>query len=183
MPDGNESDGLTPLCEGNPLARELARLVPAAPGFQRDALLFAAGAAARQAAVARWRIATVLAVALAVGAWGYVSLEPAAIAPPSRSNETVTSGRPSEPPAVATTPESTAPESAPLIVTFAEEADPGDRIRGLKLRKDILSAGLGVIPSTTRPEFVATGSLSDLEKALGLPAGTFAVPMREKPDQ
>jgi hypothetical protein len=185
MPESRESgDGLSPLCEGNPLARELARLMPARPGFERDALLFAAGAAARSAAVARWRWATAAAVFVAVGAWGYSLYEPGRV---DRSEPNARTGPGTEPlskptptPAPPESSESAGSSADVKVVQFVEEADPGARVRGLRLRNDILAAGLGLIPSAARPEATARSSWAALEQSLGLPAGTFAVPMTEK---
>jgi hypothetical protein len=188
MPEARDSgDGLSPLCEGNPLARELARLVPAPPGFERDALLFAAGSAARAATVARWRWATAAAVCIAAGAWGYSLLEPGQAARSSgRTSRTGTETDPAVIPKPVPVPVpapaagSTEAAASPLVVKFVEEADPGERVKGLRIRNDILTAGLGMIPSAARPEATAQTSWKELEQLLGLPAGSFAVPMWEK---
>jgi len=183
MPEARDSgDGLSPLCEGNPLARELARLVPAPPGFERDALLFAAGSAARSAAVARWRWATATAVLVAAGAWGYALYEPDRPTRGESVSRTASGPDATPKPTPAPSPGPPAAESAasPLVVKFVEEADPGERVKGLRIRNDILAAGLGMIPSAARPEATARTSWEELEQQLGLPAGSFAVPMREK---
>src|SRR5262245_12856836 len=170
MPDSRESgDSLSPLCEGNPLAGQLARLAPAPPGFERDALLFAAGSAARAGTVARWRWATAAAVCVAAGAWGYSLFEPAA---PTRSGSgEPTAGNaaviPKPAPASAPGPGSAEPVPSPHVVRFVDEDNVGDRVKGLRLRNDILMAGLGMIPSAARPEATARSSWAELERSLG----------------
>lgn len=177
-----ENDGLNPLCAGDPLAGELARLVPVPPGFDRAALLFAAGAAARSASVTRWRAATAASILVAAGAWGF-----ALLSPDDTPNETTTRDVTTPIPDTHRRPTAPSPgeplESAAgqLVVTFVDDTNPGDRVRGLRLRNDILAAGLGVIPSAARPGNVSPTTLAEVEKALGLPAGTFAVPMATPP--
>ncbi len=186
MPESREeSDGVTPLCAGDPLAGALARLAPAPPGFDRDSLLFAAGQAAQAGTSARDGGGPPPRPFSLPGAWGYTLLEPAV---PTRSSSP-TANAPAGPkltPAPAPLAEPDESAAAPLLVTFEKEYDPGDRIRGLRLRNDILIAGLGVIPSAVsavRPQDPTDTSWAEVEKKLGLQPGSFAIPMAPMPER
>jgi hypothetical protein len=126
-----------------------------------------------------------MALLVTVGAWGYAFFESANPGPGPRSSDglsTPVSGHAPAPVSPAGSAESAA--VPPLVVTFADDTDPGERVRGLRLRNDILTAGLGMIPSTARPEATGHATLAELERSLGLPAGTFAVPVYDqKPKQ
>jgi hypothetical protein len=155
-----------PLCDGDPLARALAKLRPAQTCLDAQRLLFLAGQAERARTVAFWRWVSVgqLAALVAVGgAYLLTSLNDSA--PMSRGEAgSYTAPRPRLP---ASTPDGGAEEIPPPRPVASEpyygipqgfaraepdDLSPEDRVRWLALRNDVLTAGLGLLPTPGRPE-------------------------------
>jgi hypothetical protein len=134
----------------DPLAAALADLQPAPPALDRDRLMFAAGAAGQRPVIRLWMLTAgfLAAMGFAAGMYVrpptvvYVDRTPPSAGPPVRS--AVPEGpRPAEPPA----PDERE-RSAPAPGTGGFSTLPGDpdAARWLRVRNDVLAAGLGVLP-------------------------------------
>jgi hypothetical protein len=185
-PREDENPDLSPLCGGDPLARQLAALQPLPPGLNRDQLLYAAGAAARDRDVVFWKrfclgqaaaLCTAVGVGLAANGWtdsdppagpvhNYAALPP--IPPPA-----VTPGR-EEAPLPIPHSEFRIPNSQGFAAAEADALPPGELAKLLRLRADIFAAGLGVLPTPDAPPPRADATA--LEKSLHLPPGVLASP-------
>lgn len=174
MPDPHDPDpDVTPLNSGDPLARQLATLAPAVPRLDRDAILFAAGTAARGRAVTGWRVAALVQTGLLAAAAVYISLPgepvPQPVSPPPAPVVVAP-----KPPA----PEPAGPSGPPQTFVIAPEGDDGDAYRGLRRRADVIAAGVSALPTPTAPPPVADPA--ELERGLHLPPGVLAVPTPPK---
>ncbi len=186
-PREDENPDLSPLCGGDPLARRLAALQPLPPGLNRDQLLYAAGAAARDRDVAFWKrfclgqaaaLCTVVGVGVAATGWAdpapaagpvnnYVALPPTPAPPPTPE--------PAPPPRSAAEPPSLPAGPRPLFAAADPDAlTPGELAKLLRLRADIFAAGLGVLPTPDAPPPRADATA--LEKSRHLPPGVLASP-------
>ncbi len=176
-----------PLCGADPLARSLAKLRPAPAGVDANRLLFEAGRVARDRDVAFWRRASLAQFVLMVafGCAATVFLVRQANTPPQV--EYVRVEVPSEPPApppdrpeVAPLPR-TAPDLPPgyppagLIAADRTATDPDALAEYLRIRREVLTAGLGLLPDA-RPQPTAPVSTDELERSLGLPPKALGVP-------
>jgi hypothetical protein len=183
----DENPELNALCGGDPLARKLAVLQPLPAGLDRDRLLYAAGTAARDRAVAFWKRlclgqGAALAVILGIGLMreghdGLRNENPAGgmrqewvdrSQPPPDSGKGSPAGNP---PSAIRDPLSTGP--APGFA-HADEVERGETAKWLQLRADIFAAGLGVMPTPHAPPPRADAVA--LEKSLQLPPGVLASP-------
>lgn len=165
-----------PICDGDPLARQLAGLTPAPAAFTRDQLMFAAGAASRDPDVRFWkRLAAFQPVGLAAVVFGLFLL------PEGAGRGGVANGPPSAEPTQRYMAEHTPPAAPPRepLLPVSEAADPAARAKLLQLRADVFAAGLNVLPSPAGPPPAAEPD--KLEKDLHLPRGLFAVPGRPMP--
>jgi hypothetical protein len=178
----NENPELNSLCGGDPLARKLAVLQPLPAGLDRDRLLYAAGAAARDRAVAFWKrlcvgqgaaLAVVLGVGVALNGFGP---ESPAGGPVARSNGSGPQPVPDSPREQGPIPGPVSPVDTGPFPGFAQadEIERGETAKWLQLRADIFAAGLGVLPTphALPPRADATA----LEKSLQLPPGVLASP-------
>ncbi len=188
-----------PLCDADPLARALAKLRPAPAGLDPQKLLFQAGQAARDRTVAFWRRAFLAQVAVLalIGCLGtvqfirmaeiedrltnpqvvervvYVDRQPSQVPGPGEQVP-----EPAPPPRPA---EESLPPGYQSTGPFARQGpDPDDLARYLRTRREVLTAGLGVLPDA-RPRPAAPVNPADLEKSLDLPPGVLAVPQWQPP--
>jgi hypothetical protein len=174
----------SPLCGGDPLARQLAALAPAPAALPRDKFLFAAGAASRDRDVRFWRrlaLGQTAAAGLLVGV-GVASPE---YLPAGRPAETarLPDARPTPAareaaPLPRAVPE---PSSEPATVARSRpaDADAETRAKMLHLRAAVLAAGIDVLPTPAgRPTAVDP---RQLERSLQLQPGVLAAPVRPDP--
>jgi hypothetical protein len=160
-----ETGGLTPPAQPDPLAEALADLEPAPPELNRDRLMFAAGAESRRPVVRLWQATAGFMVAVGYAAGMYFPLSPkAAPTPPERVvyvDRLVPAPASAEPPAPAPapTPEPTAAPSAepdhqltsvPSALPYFYQPEEGGPAHWFRLRNDILTAGLGLLPDSGR---------------------------------
>ena len=178
MPDPDLTD---------PLVAALARLRPTPATAGQPAFLFRAGQASRDGVARRWKWVAATATALLVGSWAVgvllfaetdrrlavaearlaemATVQPVAAAPP-----VVPAPVPPTPPP--TTVEAVAP--AATAPHYDPDPTPEELADALRLRNDILSAGLGLIPSAKPP-----AAASETDPRRTLPGGVFATPRLE----
>jgi hypothetical protein len=179
-----------PLCDADPLARALAKLRPAPARVDARNLLFLAGQAARDRTVTFWRRAfmaqmVVLVVVGCLAVLHFVQLD--AIeqqAPPTvrerivyvdrRTGERISKPEEAPPPRPASSDYAPAPE---LAHQTPNAADLGEYLR---VRREVLTAGLGLLPDTIRAP-AAPASPAELERSLNLPPGVLTAPYRVPP--
>lgn len=139
----------SPLCDGDPLARDLAALLPAATAVTPAAVLFAAGEQAARDRARPWRMATGATGLLFVGSWVGMAMRPAVETPRAAVNPPEFVRQTDRSPIEKMPPPSERPKPAPQLL--ASDDLPADlldaRVRGVRLRHDILAGGLGLIPS------------------------------------
>lgn len=180
----DDPDG--PLCGGDPLARALARLAPAPADLATPAFLFAAGRAAEGRRVAFWQRLCLGQTAL--GCAGAALVAAWAASPADRPGERVpVSGVVAVSPAgveLAPSPREVFPPSTvPVEPTGFAVKPTGDeptleeRIRWLRLRNDVLAAGLTMLPEAVPPPRPPDG----FEDLPVLGRGVFATPPRPTP--
>jgi hypothetical protein len=186
MPDSRPP--LTPdVGPTDPLARALAALRPAHPGLDERVLLYRAGqaAAGRELSMWRWVVALQFGLLLLVGGGAAVlfarldaldRMTPAPVAQPAPGR--VPDPRPPGPEAAPP------PPPAPSPTPAAEFAGPGvvvDELADyLRQRREVMTAGLGVLPDTGPRPANRTG-VAEVEMSLGLPPGVLAAPYRPNP--
>lgn len=177
-----------PLCGADPLARALARLQPTPAGVDGQKLFFLAGQAARERTVTLWRRLflgqCVLLVALSGGATLHFSRLDARDRTPDgavRSTTIRPGPMPSpreQPPGLVEAADEPIPSSAPLpVLSTKAEAQPDDLADYLRLRREVLTAGLGLLPDT-KPQPAVPVSPAELERSLFLPPGVLTAPYR-----
>jgi hypothetical protein len=174
----------------------LAALRPADGGVGRPSFMFEAGRASRERAVRFWRWAavgmTVALVGTVVGlGWLLNDAQRQLAVAETRTRGQGTgdrgqeakvpevprrSGEPMEP-----RPEGSgsAEESHPLppvAVPVVERVDPREIAAALRLRRDILTAGLGLIPDGKPVAPVAPPSSGEWDRHWGLPSGVLTTP-------
>lgn len=165
----------------DPLARDLAQLAPKPTSVTSAAVLFAAGQQAAELKANRWRMVSVGLVVLFVGSWVGMALRPEQT---TRSNPVPEIVR-HTPPQNATHPveaEPVAPGSKPipqlLVVTTPDEEALDERIKGIRLRRDILAGGLGMIPDTPKGERPHGTSSMEMNPTV---LGWYYAPKRDEP--
>ena len=187
MPTPPPEPDANPLCGADPLARALARLQPAPAGVDGQKLLFLAGQAARDRTVALWRRLFLgqCVVLVAVGCAAvlhFARLD--AMDRDDRSTNKVEARPPSPAPAPQDlpppAPEGTSeePPAPPVPPVYTKsDAPPDDLADYLRTRREVLTAGLGLLPDT-KPQPAAPVSPSELERSLYLPPGVLTAPYR-----
>ena len=130
----------TPPPAPDPLAVALSKLDPAPHGFDRDALMFAAGRASKGRALTFWRAAAGACAVLAAGfAVAYFTRPPVVIERP-RAVYVDRAAPAVPPPAPETKPEQ--PPAAPSPGwNYDPPPEPGAAARWLNLRNEVLTAG------------------------------------------
>ena len=157
----------------DPLARDLAHLAPKPTSVTSAAVLFAAGQQAAELKANRWRMVSGGLLVLFVGSWIGMTLQPE---PTSRSNpkQDVVNHEPKR--KVDTSVEPETPEAItkpiPQLVHFIppDEETLDERIKGIRLKRDILAGGLGLIPEPAkgeRPRVPGAGSMEMNPTVLG----------------
>ncbi len=174
----------------DPLAQELARLAPAPTAVTPASVLFAAGVQSAELKANRWRMATGGMALLFVCSWVGMTLRPEMT---SRSNQS-TATTIDQSYAVSTpdtklfreTQERNTPLPKPIPPILAMDKLNDEtmelRIRGIRLRQDILAGGLGLIPDSQRydrPNVPYSGSMELNPTVLG---GHYAPKKADKPD-
>jgi hypothetical protein len=177
-----ENSDLNPLCTSDPLARQLAALQPLPAGLNRDQLLYAAGAAARDREVVFWKrlclgqivaVCALIGVGIAANGWDVAGLN---------QHKMVAV------PVPVPVPQPPAPEPVPIPSgpppQFAgadtDDLEPFERAKWLRLRADVFAAGLTVLPTPSAPP--PRMDATTLEQSLHLPPGVLAAPYtRPKP--
>jgi hypothetical protein len=193
MPDSRPP--LTPdVGPTDPLARALAALRPAHPGLDERVLLYRAGqaAAGRELSMWRWVVALQFGLLLLVGG-GAAGLLYQADAQRSAGPVLIPVPTPAPAPDGGAEPRhSPAPDAihgpppppAPSPTPAAEFAGPGvvvDELADyLRQRREVMTAGLGVLPDTGPRPANRTG-VAEVEMSLGLPPGVLAAPYRPNP--
>jgi hypothetical protein len=157
----------------DPLARDLAALAPKPTAVTSAAVLFAAGQQAAELKANRWRMVSSGLVVLFIASWVGWTLRPeqpmpsysiSGMANQSSSRTHETSPEPGANPTISK------PIPQVLIVTLPDEATLDERIRGIRLRHDILAGGLGLIPDAPkgeRPRLPSDGSMDMNPSVLG----------------
>jgi hypothetical protein len=139
----------------DPLARDLAQLAPKPTTVTSAAVLFAAGQQAAELKANRWRMVSGGLVVLFVGSWIGMTLQPEQT---SRSNpkQDIVHHEPkrkADTPVDPEMPEAyTKPIPQLLVVTLPDEETLEERIKGIRLKRDILAGGLGLIPEPPKGE-------------------------------
>lgn len=139
----------------DPLARDLAQLAPKPTSVTSAAVLFAAGQQAAELKANRWRMVSGGLAVLFVGSWVGMALQPEQTTRSSSVPEVVNHAPPrnATPPVE---PEPVAPGSKPIpqlvVVSTPDEETLDERIKGIRLRRDILAGGLGMIPDAPKGE-------------------------------
>ncbi len=180
----DDPDG--PLCGGDPLARALARLAPAPADLATPVFLFAAGRAAEGRRVAFWQRLCLGQTALGCAAAAVVAVW--AASPADRPGERgpvsgVVAGSPAEVELAPPPREVFPPSAVPVEPTGFAVKPTGDeptleeRIRWLRLRNDVLAAGLTMLPEAVPPPRPPDG----FEDFPVLGRGVFATPPRPPP--
>jgi hypothetical protein len=195
----DENPELNPLCGGDPLARQLAVLQPLPAGLDRDRLLYAAGAAARDRDVLFWRRlflgqCAVLCTAVGVGVVAFdrpssSPADPPMARAPEPSNSIAPPAKPDTAPQPRTNDEdlSIPTGPGPGFARVPDETESGSNAKWLSFRADLYASGLGILPTTHAPPPRSdVAALENLEKFLHMPAGVFASPYafpkrKEKP--
>jgi hypothetical protein len=150
----------------DPLARDLAALAPKPTAVTSAAVLYAAGQQAAELKANRWRMVSCGLVVLFVGSWIGMSLQPEQ---PTRTSsipevvyhepkQKVETPIAPEPPAA-----STKPIPQLLILSQPDEETLEDRIKGIRLKRDILAGGLGLIPEAPKGERPRVPGVSSME--------------------
>ena len=180
----DDPDG--PLCGGDPLARALARLAPAPVDLATPAFLFAAGRAAEGRRVAFWQRLCLGQTALGCAGAALVAVWAASPADRPVARAPVPAVSPASPAVVELAPvprEVFPPSAVPVEPTgFAikptgDEPTLEERVRWMRLRNDVLAAGLTMLPEASPP----ARPPAEIE---GLPypgRGVFATPPRPTP--
>jgi hypothetical protein len=170
-----------PLCGADPLARDLAKLRPAPAGVDVNRLLFEAGRVARDRDVTFWRRASLaqLVLLVAFGCAATVFLVKLDNTPP-QVVERVRFEAPAPPEPEEAPPPRTAPDAPRAYppggeVVVRPGSDPDALAEYLRIRREVLTAGLGLLPDA-KPRPAAPVSTDDLEKSLGLPPKALGVP-------
>jgi hypothetical protein len=179
MPD-RESEMNSPNDTG-PFADALKKLAPQPPHLSRDALLFLAGRAAASPRLPKWTwpsvaggcatLALVLAAFLAAPGDTEVTYKERVV----YVNNTPEAPRADHADAV--------PEVAPIEPKAKSSPDYSQTARMLKQRNEVLRWGVDMLPESKSNSDVqshdATVRELQLRHELGLPAGTFAIPMHQ----
>jgi hypothetical protein len=183
-----------PLCGADPLARALARLQPMPAGVDGQKLLYLAGQAARERTVALWQRLfvgqCVLLVALGGIAVVHFTQPDAADRSTTRGNTTITTPTPkpdpigpqkmTDDPTPEYAPEpreaQESPAYSPALYTRTD-GPPDDLSEYLRVRREVLTAGLGLLPDT-KPQPAAPVNPAELERRLHLPPGVLTAPYR-----
>jgi hypothetical protein len=180
-----------PLCGADPLARALARLQPAPAGVDGQKLLFLAGQAARDRTVALWRRLFLGQCVLLVAIGCAATIHFVRLSELDRTPQNVTQGvtpaprpEPTGPQNMSDMgmppgPENESPESpsAPSPVFTKADAPPDDLADYLRTRREVLTAGLGLLRDT-KPQPAAPVNPAELEQRLYLPRGVLTAPYR-----
>ncbi|HET6574891.1 MAG TPA: hypothetical protein VFG68_14895 [Fimbriiglobus sp.] len=167
-----------PLCGADPLARALAALRPGPAGVDTTRLLFEAGRVARDRELAFWRWVSIAQFALMAtfGCVAAVVLVKLANTPPLVQVvyvEVPPKPEPAPPPRPAPDPD---PGYAPASGFASAAPDPDALAEYLRVRQDVLTAGLGLLPDHQPRPTTAPASADELERSLNLPPGVLAVP-------
>jgi hypothetical protein len=191
MPTPEEEQELSTLCDGDPLARALAKLRPASSEILTKEFCFQAGAASQSQPVTFWRrIACIQAAALAVLAtsvglllafpgeaqvkWVQLHLTQSSPQPISMSEESEVAPMPR--------PMQPIPEY-PTEHYFAKLTDDSpsleERARLAVLHRDIMLAGLGTVPQNGTH---TTAAPPAWQGTLGHSGNVYAAPILRKPD-
>lgn len=176
MPDADPN--LSPLCDGDPLARALAALKPVPVDLATPHFLYQAGSAARERTVSFWRWAFLAQSVVMIGVIGVGLLlwperptaEPVQPTPPPVVP--VTEVTPELAPMPRPSPESGEPSGGNGYIAHEglDAADVAEQAYWLRQRNDILTAGLGLVPPPTRP------SEQNTIPGLIWPRGVYAIP-------
>lgn len=138
-----------PAPDPDPLASALADLQPAPPALNRDRLMFAAGAASQRPVARLWMLTAGFLAAMGFAAGMYV--RPATVVYIERPTPPVPPVRPAEP---APEPFAPRPEDRSYLPLAADarkvQPADSDAARWLRLRHDVLAAGLGALPDPGR---------------------------------
>lgn len=175
-----------PLCGADPLARALAKLRPVPAGVDTNRLLFEAGQVARDRELAFWRWVSIAQFALMAtfACVAAVVLVKLASTPPQVQVVQVEVPPKPEPAPPRPAPD---PAYAPAGGFVHAAPDPDALAEYLRVRHDVLAAGLGLLPDH-KPRPTDPVSADELERSLNLPSGVFTVPQwqprkpRSEPD-
>jgi hypothetical protein len=161
----------------DPLAAALATLDPAPPAIDRDRLMFQAGAASRAPVIRLWQLTAGFLAAMGFTA-GMFFRPPAVVervvyVEKSAAPDPGQTAPPAEPPQPTPAQPESAPSAAPepLAVLPRAAGPAGDAARWLRLRNEVLSVGLGVLPDHGRH-----GAPSPSFRGFALPPGINAAP-------
>ncbi|MFO0849379.1 MAG: hypothetical protein U0871_12615 [Gemmataceae bacterium] len=172
----------------DPLARALAALRPSPSGLDERALLYRAGQASRDGLLAAWRwvVLAQFGLLLVAGAGAAVlfarldaldRMTPAPVAQPAPGR--VPDPRPPGPEAAPPPRPAAAPPASPAAPPeyAGADVDPDEIADYLRRRREVLTAGLGVLPGPG-PKPPRTTGPAEVERSLGLPPGVLAAPHR-----
>lgn len=183
MPDfATESSNVTPPDGIDPLVLALSALKPATPTLDVQRLTYLAGQASRTPILTFWRVVAGLQTLMLFVAIGMMLWQDSAApqqALPATNNVSAPAApvrsEPFEAPKVY--PNTPPRESQPAPTgEFAgdSEMDADDLGRYLRIRREVLTAGLGLLPEEALPPRIPAAE--EFERSLQLPPGVLAVP-------
>lgn len=192
MPDTDPD--LDPLCDGDPLARALAKLRPAPAALDAGRLAYLAGQASQAAKIGYLKriVLAQCAAMVAVGCLAVVhfarlkelkELEGQTAPPTARAV------KPIEPP-----PDVPEPAPLPRIAPDQYRPDPGypsellsreantrEMAEYFRVRQEVLAAGLGLLPEEKKSVARGPVNAAELEESLQLPPGVLTAPFYAAP--
>ena len=166
-----------PLCTGDPLARELARLLPAPVTMATTTLMYQAGRASRDSTIAFWQ--RLFAAACLSGVVGVilVGFYPTTTREPQVIERIVYRDPPTVPVELAPMPRERPDDSPPVTPSVARSKEFTEYLR---IRDSVLTAGLDALPNP-KPQPASTVTPAELERSLDLPRGVLTAPYRLPP--
>lgn len=157
----------------DPLARDLAQLAPKPTAVTSAAVLYAAGQQAAELKANRWRMVSGGLVVLFVGSWIGMTMQPGQTTRVNSMSD-VANHEPKQKVEMPVEPEPPAASSKPIpqlvVLSQPDEETLEDRIKGIRLKRDILAGGLGLIPEPPkgeRPRVPGSGSMEMNPTVLG----------------
>ena len=166
-----------PLCTGDPLARDLARLLPAPVTMATTTLMYQAGRASRDGMIAFWQ--RLFAAACLAGVVGVllVGVYPTTAREPQVVERIVYREQPVVPTELAPMPRERPEESPSVTPSIAHSTEFREYLR---IRDNVLTLGLDALPKLQQQP-ASTVTPAELERSLDMPRGVLTAPYRLPP--
>ena len=166
-----------PLCTGDPLARDLARLLPAPVSMVTTTLMYQAGQASRDGTIAFWQRLFVGACGIGFVGVCLVGFYPMSAREPQVVERIVYREQPVVPTELAPMPRERPEESPSVTPSIAQSTEFREYLR---IRDNVLTLGLDALPKL-RQQPASTVTPAELERSLDLPRGVLTAPYRLPP--